>query len=258
MNYYIYCITNKINGKTYIGQRLCPRNKSPMTDLYMGSGELIVKAIKKYGLNNFSKFILEENIINKKELDKREIYWISKFKKEGKCEYNISMGGTGGDLGEEVHELMKKSWRKNYDKRIKVMNSKVVKDKIRKSLSEAHKRGDFDNVFTEEVRKRHSEIIKKTWERDGDRFRKIRQSKEYREKVSKGNKGKIRTEENKRKISEAVKRLHENSEYRKLFEERCRKNGEKCKGQKQYTINGKHRWIKRYEVVPENAVEGWV
>ena len=114
MSYYIYCITNKINGKTYVGQRLCPKNKSPIKDSYMGSGELIVKAIKKYGLENFSKFILEENIINKKDVDKKEIYWISKFKKEGKCEYNISTGGTGGDLGEEVNAIIgaknKKHW----------------------------------------------------------------------------------------------------------------------------------------------------
>ena len=33
MSYYIYEIKNKINGKTYIGQRKCPKNKFPDTDV---------------------------------------------------------------------------------------------------------------------------------------------------------------------------------------------------------------------------------
>lgn len=76
-NYYIYEIKNLVNGKTYIGQRKCPEDKTSETDInYMGSGELIRKAIKKYGINNFSKIILDENIQSKKDCDKREIYWI--------------------------------------------------------------------------------------------------------------------------------------------------------------------------------------
>ena len=47
--HYIYEITNNINGKTYIGQRKCPKNKLPETDIkYMGSGVYIKNAMKKY------------------------------------------------------------------------------------------------------------------------------------------------------------------------------------------------------------------
>lgn len=53
--YYIYEIKNLINGKTYIGQRKCPEDKLPSEDSYMGSGNLIIKAIKEYGLENFDK-----------------------------------------------------------------------------------------------------------------------------------------------------------------------------------------------------------
>ena len=56
--FYIYEIINKINGKTYIGQRLCPKNKSPETDKYMGSGVYLRNAKKKYGIENFSKKII--------------------------------------------------------------------------------------------------------------------------------------------------------------------------------------------------------
>lgn len=30
--FYIYRITNNINGKTYVGQRKCPKNKTPMEE----------------------------------------------------------------------------------------------------------------------------------------------------------------------------------------------------------------------------------
>lgn len=89
MHYYIYEITNNINGKTYIGQH---KSKS-LSDNYYGSGTIIKQAIKKYGLENFSKIILEE--CSEETINDRETYWISKQKEIGKAEYNIAEGGFG-------------------------------------------------------------------------------------------------------------------------------------------------------------------
>lgn len=58
MMYYSYCITNLVNNKTYIGQRKCPKNKTPETDSYMGSGVYLKNAKEKYGLKNFEKKII--------------------------------------------------------------------------------------------------------------------------------------------------------------------------------------------------------
>jgi len=82
---FIYKTTNLINGKIYVGQQ------STNNKLYLGSGKLILRAIKKYGKENFKKTIIElcESC---EELNNREIYWIKALNPE----YNLYPGGIGG------------------------------------------------------------------------------------------------------------------------------------------------------------------
>lgn len=68
----IYKTLNKINGKQYIGM------DSKNNPSYLGSGTLILKAIKKYGKENFKKEILEV-CSNISELENRETYWINYY-----------------------------------------------------------------------------------------------------------------------------------------------------------------------------------
>lgn len=85
--HYVYRITNLLNNHTYIGQHIKSRNK----DSYMGSGTAIRNAIKKYGLENFVKDIIEDNI-STSDINDKEYYYIKLEKENGHGEYNILTG----------------------------------------------------------------------------------------------------------------------------------------------------------------------
>lgn len=89
--YCIYRITNKINGKTYIGQHKYTNEANPMGK-YKGSGKLLHLAYKKYGEENFETEVLYKRIRDKETINAMEIWAIEKYKPE----YNIAKGGTGG------------------------------------------------------------------------------------------------------------------------------------------------------------------
>jgi group I intron endonuclease len=78
----IYLTINKINNKKYLGKDAQNNPK------YLGSGLDLKKAIKKYGIENFEKIILEV-CNNKEELWKREEYWLNYYDvKNNKDFYN--------------------------------------------------------------------------------------------------------------------------------------------------------------------------
>ena len=103
---YVYITTNHVNGKIYIGQKA---SSEFLGNKYLGSGSLLFRAIKKYGHNNFSVKLLE-CCESKNDLDEREKFYIDKFNSTDKCiGYNISCGGQGGNLGDEVNKRISKS-----------------------------------------------------------------------------------------------------------------------------------------------------
>lgn len=92
----IYKITNQINGKCYIGQSIDIEKRWKQHKLQSSwrkqKEKILYKAFTKYGLNNFIFEIIEE--CQRKDLDKREIYWIKKFDSY-KNGYNMTKGGQG-------------------------------------------------------------------------------------------------------------------------------------------------------------------
>lgn len=105
---YIYKITNKINGKVYIGQtRKNPKvrwQQHCRTNLPKDGYELkmvIKRAIIKYGKENFTFEVVET--CEEPLLNDREIYWISYYDSYHKG-YNSTFGGGGTSHNLKVPE----------------------------------------------------------------------------------------------------------------------------------------------------------
>ena len=100
--YYIYCYTNNINDKKYIGQtsninRRQSEHKYAAFNQHSKDYNLLFhQKIREYGLENFTFEILETiNTTDLNLVDEREQYWIKEknsFVKNGKG-YNITLGG---------------------------------------------------------------------------------------------------------------------------------------------------------------------
>ena len=148
MSYYIYCITNKINGKTYIGQH----KTNNLNDKYMGSGTLLKRAKQKYGIENFSKIILAITE-TQKNIDILEKVFIKIYREIGKAEYNIAGGGnippSFQDFDLEKQIEIKKKLSESHKKamnRPEVIEKcklshlgKIISDEQKKKLSESAK-----------------------------------------------------------------------------------------------------------------------
>lgn len=98
-NYVIYKVTNLVNQKIYIGKTY-DFEKRKREHLYdIGDDIPFHRALKKYGLENFSWEIID-NANSDEELREKEIYWIKKLNScihfENSNGYNITIGGEGG------------------------------------------------------------------------------------------------------------------------------------------------------------------
>lgn len=96
---FIYITTNMINGKRYIGQKIFNKDLNN----YIGSGKTFLKAVKKYGKENFFKDIVAI-AFSKEELDCLEKEWIKNYNAvEDDDFYNISKGGLSGGFKGQSH-----------------------------------------------------------------------------------------------------------------------------------------------------------
>ena len=98
----IYKITNKLNGKGYVGKTTRSLevrfNEHSKADSYIGN------AIRKYGEENFLREVIEE-CETPEELNELEIFWIAHFNCKQPNGYNQTDGGDGAteQFGEKNH-----------------------------------------------------------------------------------------------------------------------------------------------------------
>lgn len=163
VHYIIYQITNKVNGKIYVGMHQT-RN---LDDGYMGSGLAIGKAIEKYGLENFKKEILCE-CSSFDEMNKKEAEIVNSEFVAREDTYNLSVGGTYG--WENVNKVMRKD-----PERFKLMQLHAA-EALRKVCK------------TTEHRQKMSEIKKRYFELHDGAFTGKNHSEETKRKMSESHK----------------------------------------------------------------------
>lgn len=100
---YVYIIINSINHKFYIGKH----STKNLDDGYMGSGTVIKRAIKKYGIENFTKRILCFCDTQEEALKVEEFLVTPYLISREDC-YNANIGGKGGSIkGKKRSEIAK-------------------------------------------------------------------------------------------------------------------------------------------------------
>lgn len=97
MKGFIYKITNKVNGKVYIGQTrytVESRWRQHCKNFNIEHRQQpLYKAFAKYGIENFIVETVEE--VDCTRLNEREMFWIAKYDSFNKG-YNATVGGQGG------------------------------------------------------------------------------------------------------------------------------------------------------------------
>lgn len=94
MFYIVYKTTNLLDRKYYIG---CHQTDN-LYDGYLGSGKHLKRAIKKYGVENFTREILY-SFETKEEMFLKEQELVDKECVEDCASYNLKVGGSGGNPG---------------------------------------------------------------------------------------------------------------------------------------------------------------
>lgn len=161
---------------------------------YLGSGIILEKAIKKYGKESFKKEILQ-HCKTLEELNKQEVYWIKKLKStDKKIGYNISLGGDGGNIFDQLSLYKQRIVRRKISENSKeTRNSEGFKRNKSEKAKEMWKRSGFrekvsaslkgrDIVWKDKIKK----SIKKHW---STRSRIV--SDETKRKLSEASSGKI-------------------------------------------------------------------
>lgn len=165
----IYCITNRINGKKYVGlsnniNRRFMEHKTPKN--VKDKTTVLARAFRKYFIENFDFEILEI-VESVEELEEREIFWIEKLNPE----YNMNEGG-GGNRGYELSEEVK--------------NHLSILGKLQwASKTDLEKQKTIKRLTAPRKRKPRSEETKKKL-REANKGKKM--SQETKDKISKANK----------------------------------------------------------------------
>lgn len=151
---YIYKITNKVNGKIYIGQSIRPIEQRFQRHINDAVNNILdthfARAIRKYGKENFY-IELVETCDNQTELNLREQYWIRKYDSinngynetdaTSKCGGNTYMSKTESEMKEISEKISKTKLGSNnpHSRSVKVFNIVTNEEKVFDTVNDCRK-----------------------------------------------------------------------------------------------------------------------
>lgn len=248
--YFIYVVENLVNGKLYVGQTFDPDKRKNAHFSLTSKCPLLVRAIRKYGTSCFDFTILESCPLQD-EAHIKEKYWIEKLNTIAPFGYNLTTGGLGGKLAEEI-EL----------KRIEQLSGKGKPNSLSKM---GPKNPMFGKKISKAARKAKKEAVlgkknpfygQKHTDETIQRLRLVHKkenlSEETLQKMRLAQLGKRLSDEHKKKISLAVSG-NKNSNYGKSMAEETKRKLRRAKlgkklseeHKKKLSVAAREAWARR-------------
>ena len=166
MVYTVYKTTNVVNGKFYIGVH---KTSNPNDD-YLGSGKLLKRAIKKYGVENFVKEILYK-FENKIEAYAKEAELVTEDLIKSDLSYNITTGGKGGFYYINEQGLS-----------VRNINKTNTKAFNRKAIQKLNWLRANDNQWVEHHRNQVTKGLRNSTKPKNSSFKKLNSDEEFQKK----------------------------------------------------------------------------
>jgi len=205
----IYKATNKVNGKSYIGQTvkgLSDRIAAHIRD----SKFLFGKVLRKYGIQSFEISVID-SAETKEALNEKEKYWIQFYDSKAPNGYNLTDGGEGNLGWNPSEEVRQKMSDAHTPERKQALSEKIMGDnnpmkdrKIARKVADKN----LGRAHSDSTKQKMSAVRKgkpKTDEhakRISDSLKGHTVSEETRQKLSKIAKGRKHSEERKRQIAD--------------------------------------------------------
>jgi len=167
MPWIVYETRNLVTGDLYIG--VCKTTR-PKFHLYLGSGAVLRRAVRKYGRENFARttlievdtaeeaYLIEAAVVDDRWLKRDDVY-------------NLKTGGMGGHGHKMSDEAKAKisEYRKNateHNKKISLaLRGRTLSEEHRRKLAEATRKSNTGRPVSEETRRLLSERQKAAWAR---------------------------------------------------------------------------------------------
>ena len=205
----IYTYTNNINGKIYVGQTVNPNSRklNYLQEMNKSGGRTINYAMKKYGIENFTYKVID-HATDKESLDFLERHYIQRLSSHvSKQGYNMTPGGFGCS----GHTRSNEDKQKKREAALKRWNSPkgLIDRQILSKAVSGENNPQYGKIGTmkgkhlsKEVKEHLSQVHKDRLKDKSNHPRwGVEVDDEIRRKISEANKGKVRTLDQKNKIS---------------------------------------------------------